>query len=71
VGRIRRHTDLPVIVGFGISQQEHIQDIGKFADGAVVGSALLDAIDKSPPDATLDTARNFIRGLRGLNGESD
>jgi tryptophan synthase alpha chain len=71
VGRIRQHTDLPVIVGFGISQKEHIQEIGKFADGAVVGSALLDAIDKSPPNATLDTARNFVRGLRGLNGESD
>ena len=70
VGRIRRHTDLPVIVGFGISRREHIQEIGQFADGAVVASALLDAIDKSHPDDRLDTARRFVRGLRGLNGES-
>lgn len=70
VGRIRRHTDLPIIVGFGISRHEHIQEIGQFADGAVVASALLDAIDKSHPDAVLDTAKKFVRGLKGLNGES-
>ncbi|HHZ61788.1 MAG TPA: tryptophan synthase subunit alpha, partial [Dehalococcoidia bacterium] len=70
VGRIRQHTELPVIVGFGISRYEHIQEIGQFADGAVVASALLDAIDKSPPEAVQDTARKFVRGLRGLNGES-
>jgi len=70
VGRIRQHTELPVIVGFGISRYEHIQEIGQFADGAVVASALLDAIDKSPPEAVQDTARKFVRGLRGVNGES-
>ena len=37
---------------------------------AVVASALLDAIDKSPPEAVQDTARKFVRSLRGLNGES-
>lgn len=67
VGRIRRHTELPVIVGFGISRHEHIQEIGQFADGAVVASALLDAIEKSPANEALATARHFVRGLRGLD----
>ena len=64
VGRIRSHTNLPVIIGFGVSRREHVEEIGRFADGAVVASALLDAIDRSPKDKVLQTAREFIRGLR-------
>ena len=64
VGRIRRHTRLPVLVGFGVSRAEHVAAIGRFADGAVVASALLDAIDRSPKEQVLETAREFVRGLR-------
>ena len=64
VERIRSHTHLPVIVGFGVSQRKHVQAIGRSADGAAVGSALLDAIDRSPKEKVLQTAREFIRGLR-------
>ena len=64
VGRIRSHTDLPVIVGFGVSRPEHVQAIGRVAEGAVVASALLDSIDKSPHDQILQTAREFIRNLK-------
>ncbi|HAL49504.1 MAG: tryptophan synthase subunit alpha [SAR202 cluster bacterium] len=71
VGRIRRHTDLPVLVGFGVSQREHVEQISEFADGVIVASALLDAVAKSPAGAALDTARQFVRGLKGLNGTSD
>jgi tryptophan synthase alpha chain len=41
VTRIRRHTDLPVAVGFGIKTPEQAADIAKLADAAVVGSALV------------------------------
>lgn len=44
VGRIKARTPLPVCVGFGISRPEHVQRICAFADGAVVGSALVDLI---------------------------
>ena len=64
VARIRRHTDLPVIVGFGVSRREHVETIGRFADGAVVASALLDAIDNSPNERVLQTTREFLAGLR-------
>ena len=64
VGRIRRYTDLPVIVGFGVSTREHIESISRFADGAVVASALLDAIDRSPSEHVLQTARDFVHGLK-------
>ena len=64
VGRIRRHSDLPILVGFGVSRLEHVDAIGRFADGAVFASALLDVIDRSPKDRVLEAAREFVRGLR-------
>jgi tryptophan synthase alpha chain len=64
VGRVREHTDLPLLIGFGVSNREHIETISKFADGAIVASALIDAVDKSPEDQKLQTARDFIRQLK-------
>lgn len=42
VSRIRKHTSTPVCVGFGISKPEHVRNIAQVADGAVVGSWLVD-----------------------------
>ncbi len=42
VGRLRRYTDLPVAVGFGISTAEQFRAVGEFADAAVVGSAIVE-----------------------------
>ena len=46
VSRIRRHTDLPVAVGFGISTKEHVRDTWRYADAAVVGSAIVAEIER-------------------------
>ena len=63
VRAIRNHTSLPVLVGFGISNSEHVLNVGKFADGVIVGSALLDAIDRAPKNERLDVAVDFVREL--------
>jgi tryptophan synthase alpha chain len=47
VDRIKRHTKLPVCVGFGIRTPDAARDIARHANGAVVGSALVDALHKS------------------------
>ena len=47
VARIKRHTTLPVAVGFGVKTAAHAQAIAKSADGVVVGSALVDALRTS------------------------
>lgn len=47
VGRIRRHTDLPVVVGFGVKTGAHAAAIARGADGVVVGSAIVDALFRS------------------------
>ncbi|MGE9294470.1 MAG: tryptophan synthase subunit alpha [Puniceicoccales bacterium] len=65
---IRRHTDLPVVVGFGISKPEHVKAVGEVADGAVVGSALVNclAANADNPSAALkalgETARELVAG---------
>ena len=52
VARIKAATDLPIIVGFGIRNPENARDIASVADGAVVGSAIVDKIaaGKSPAE---------------------
>jgi tryptophan synthase alpha chain len=48
VKRIRRFTKLPIAVGFGISTPEQFAGVGKFAEGAVVGSAIVNIIEQNP-----------------------
>lgn len=44
---IRTHTDLPIAVGFGISNPEHARSVARLADAVVVGSAIVDLIGKT------------------------
>src|SRR5699024_9984073 len=55
VARLRRHTELPVCIGFGIRTPEHAASIARLADGAVVGSAFVNLIEKaSNPDQAVE-----------------
>ena len=63
VERVRRRTWLPVAVGFGISKPEHVAEVAGFADGVVVGSALIDAISNGPETTAPERAGDFIRSL--------
>ncbi len=47
IARIRRHTDLPLAVGFGVSTVEQAEAVAGYADGVIVGSALVDMVAKS------------------------
>ena len=60
VARIKASTDLPVIVGFGIKTPEASRDIAAIADGAVVGSAIVDLIGKGQSPAEVLA---FVKGL--------
>lgn len=68
VARIRRHTKLPILVGFGISRREHVKSVGNIADGVIVASALLEAIDNAPEEQVLAVASDFVKSLRGNKG---
>jgi tryptophan synthase alpha chain len=75
VVRIKRHTTLPVCVGFGVRTAEQAAALARGADGVVVGSALVDAVRKSlAPDgkataatapAVADLVRALAQGVRG------
>jgi tryptophan synthase alpha chain len=47
VARLRRFSDLPIAVGFGISKPEHVADVWRYADAAVVGSAIVSEIEQA------------------------
>jgi len=64
VERIRRYTRLPVAVGFGISNSEHVAQVAEFADAAVVGSAIVELIERSTPETAPLAVSRFIKGLR-------
>lgn len=60
VARVRRATDLPVAVGFGISGAEQAAAVARLADGVVVGSALVDRLAREG----VEGARRFLEELR-------
>jgi tryptophan synthase alpha chain len=62
VCRLRKHTKLPVAVGFGISSPEQFAQVGEFADGAVVGSAIVETIELNPGKEAESVAQ-FVRSL--------
>jgi tryptophan synthase alpha chain len=65
VERIKKRTDLPVGVGFGISKPEQARKVAKWADAVVVGSALINIISSSATKKEMvKNAGNFIRGLK-------
>ncbi|KFL30365.1 tryptophan synthase subunit alpha [Devosia riboflavina] len=68
VSRIKTHTDLPVAVGFGIKTAEDAAEIGKHADGIVVGTVLVDAVAKTlvdgkATDKTVSAVRELVADI--------
>lgn len=63
--RVRQHTSLPLVVGFGISSAAHVRQVGEHADGAIVASALINRIDQAPADQRAEAAASFLRELQG------
>ena len=66
VARLRRYTDLPVAVGFGISTAAQIKAVGEFADAAVVGSAIVEIIERNPGKEAESVAQ-FIKQLSAVS----
>ncbi|HEU5342145.1 tryptophan synthase subunit alpha [Edaphobacter sp.] len=64
VARLKKFTKLPVAVGFGISNAEHVRAVGEFADAAVIGSAIVALIEKTPPEQAATAVGQMIAGLR-------
>jgi len=62
--RIRQVTSMPLAIGFGVSQPEHVRAIGQWADAAVVGSALVSVIaEHGGTPRLLDEVERYVRWL--------
>jgi len=61
--KVKKFFSIPVAVGFGISRKEHVQALRGAADIAVVGSALIDVVNKTEKKKRADTVKQFIKGL--------
>jgi tryptophan synthase alpha chain len=65
VRRIRAASSLPVALGFGISKPEHVREVGRWADAAVVGSALVNVIAEAGASDDLNTrVEEYVRWLK-------
>jgi len=64
VKRLKRFTKLPIALGFGISTPEHVRAVAEFADAAVVGSAIVALIERTPPADAPRAVGEFVRSLR-------
>ena len=63
LSRVRRATDLPLAVGFGISRPEHVHSVAQHADGAIIGAALVDRLAAFSPGDCVEGAAAYIREL--------
>jgi tryptophan synthase alpha chain len=66
--RVRRETSLPLAIGFGLSRPEHVTEVGRWADAAVVGSALVGQVARH--GAAPDLAERLEAYVRWLKGQS-
>ena len=70
VERIRAVSALPVAIGFGLSRPEHLREVGRYADAAVVGSALVDTIARAADSASLAAeVERYVAWLKGDAGQ--
>jgi tryptophan synthase alpha chain len=63
LARVRSLTDVPLVVGFGVSRPEHLRALAGIADGAVVASALVDLIERTPPGGRDVAIEGFVKEL--------
>ena len=60
VERVRRYTRLPVAVGFGISNAEHVAQVAEFADAAVIGSAIVEIVERATRENGAESAPGAV-----------
>jgi tryptophan synthase alpha chain len=68
VNRLRRYTRLPIAVGFGISTPEQFAAVGEFADAAVVGSAIVERIERNPNRAA-EAVGELVQQLTAVSSQ--
>ena len=68
VMRLKKFTKLPIVLGFGVSTAEHVKAVAKFADAAVIGSAIVAMVEKTPAEEAAKAVGKFVSSLKGAEG---
>ncbi len=68
VRRLRKYTKLPIAVGFGISTANQFAAVGEFADAAVIGSAIVETIERNPGKEA-ESVAEFIKQLSAVSSQ--
>jgi tryptophan synthase alpha chain len=66
IQRVRQHTSLPLAIGFGISTPGQAAEVGHLAEGVIIGSALIKAVENAPDPVR--TAGAFVAELKAALG---
>ncbi len=61
LGRIRERTDIPAVVGFGVSNADQARHVAQYADGVVIGSAIVKIIETSPENKVRENVLQFLQ----------
>ena len=70
LGRVRKQTDLPLAVGFGVSRPEHVATIAQMAEGVVSASALINVLDDTPASKRYDVLADLVRAMRAATAHT-
>ncbi|HEX5940410.1 MAG TPA: tryptophan synthase subunit alpha [Dehalococcoidia bacterium] len=65
MARVRRHTELPLAIGFGISTAEQFKAAGELADAVVIGTAIIDVIDRADARTRSESVREYVEVVSG------
>jgi tryptophan synthase alpha chain len=66
IQRVRKHTDLPLAIGFGISQRHHVEALAPLAQAAIVGAALIEVVESTPDGQREAAVKDFVAALKGM-----
>ena len=71
LARVRRHTELPLAVGFGVSTIDQVAAVAAYADGVIIGSALIHMVARNPDlEAALGEVRGYLTEAAAAAKES-
>jgi tryptophan synthase alpha chain len=62
---VRAQSDLPLAVGFGVSRAEHVAQIGQLCEAAVIGSAIIDTIERAEPGLEAASVQKYVEVVTG------
>ena len=63
IARVRAYTNVPLVLGFGISRPEHVASVASIVDGVAIGSAMVNIMGETVPSERTEVVGNYVRSL--------